>query len=181
VGDNGAGKSTLIKCLTGIEHPTSGTVRFRGQPVSLHSPDNARSLGIETVYQDLALVDDLTVWQNLFLNREIYRGIGPLRLLNKRAMVAAAQRTIEDLQVSVPSALAGEVGGHLRGRLPAGRVPRPLMPAYRAHDDAGFRPDMGCVLPAPRAGRWSGRSTLSCLRVNRGRTCRLVLPFCRWL
>jgi D-xylose transport system ATP-binding protein len=106
VGDNGAGKSTLIKCLTGIEHPTSGTVRFRGQPVSLHSPDNARSLGIETVYQDLALVDDLTVWQNLFLNREIYRGIGPLRLLNKRAMVAAAQRTIEDLQVSVPSVRA---------------------------------------------------------------------------
>jgi D-xylose transport system ATP-binding protein len=106
VGDNGAGKSTLIKCLTGIEHPTSGTVRFRGQPVSLHSPDNARSLGIETVYQDLALVDDLTVWQNLFLNREIYCGIGPLRLLNKRAMVAAAQRTIEDLQVSVPSVRA---------------------------------------------------------------------------
>lgn len=103
VGDNGAGKSTLIKCLTGMQRPTSGTVRFRGQPVSLHSPDNARALGIETVYQDLALVDDLTVWQNLFLNREVYRGIGPLRILNKRAMVAAAQRTIDDLQVSVPS------------------------------------------------------------------------------
>lgn len=107
VGDNGAGKSTLIKCLTGVERPDGGEMRFHGAPVSLHDPEAARDLGIETVYQDLALVDELAVWQNLYLNRELYRGVRPLRVLNKRAMIRGARKTIADLQVDVPSVRAG--------------------------------------------------------------------------
>lgn len=103
VGDNGAGKSTLIKCLTGVERPDAGTIRFAGRDVRLSGPEAARELGIETVYQDLALVDDLTVWQNLFLNREQHWGVPPLRFLNKRAMVRAATETISNLKVDVPS------------------------------------------------------------------------------
>src|SRR5260370_26861338 len=66
VGDNGAGKSTLIKCISGVHTPTSGRIMFGGEQVHFSSPQEARRVGIETVYQTLALVDDLTVWQNLF-------------------------------------------------------------------------------------------------------------------
>ena len=70
VGDNGAGKSTLVGVLSGATTPTDGTVEFEGEPVSLTSPSHARDLGIETVYQDLALALDLPVWANLHLGRE---------------------------------------------------------------------------------------------------------------
>jgi D-xylose transport system ATP-binding protein len=103
VGDNGAGKSTLVRCITGVHRPDGGTIRFNGKEVHFHAPEDARALGIETVYQDLALVEDLAVWQNLFLNREITRGVGPLRLLNKRAMIASAETTLSRLAVTVPS------------------------------------------------------------------------------
>ncbi|HEX4222679.1 MAG TPA: ATP-binding cassette domain-containing protein [Pseudonocardiaceae bacterium] len=103
VGDNGAGKSTLVRCITGVHRPDAGSIRFNGTEVHFHAPEDARALGIETVYQDLALVEDLTVWQNLFLNREITRGIGPLRLLDKRAMIASAEKTLSRLAVNVPS------------------------------------------------------------------------------
>ncbi len=106
VGDNGAGKSTLVRCVTGVHRPDGGTIRFNGEEVHLHAPEDARALGIETVYQDLALVEDLTVWQNLFLNREITRGIGPLRLLDKRTMIASAEQTLSRLAVNVPSVRA---------------------------------------------------------------------------
>ena len=79
VGDNGAGKSTLVKILTGVHQPTSGVLFFDGKPVVLHHPDDARRHGIETLFQDLALVDDLTIWQNLFLGRELTWG-GPSAL-----------------------------------------------------------------------------------------------------
>ncbi|HJP74896.1 MAG TPA: ATP-binding cassette domain-containing protein [Pseudonocardiaceae bacterium] len=103
VGDNGAGKSTLVRCITGVHRPDGGTIRFNGAEVHFHAPEDARALGIETVYQDLALIEDLTVWQNLFLNREITRGIGPVRLLDKRAMIASAEKTLSRLAVNVPS------------------------------------------------------------------------------
>lgn len=70
VGDNGAGKSTLIKILCGFHKPDSGTYTFDGKPVHLNSPMEARALGIQTVYQDLALVNDLSVYHNMFLGRE---------------------------------------------------------------------------------------------------------------
>src|SRR3954471_13187532 len=70
VGDNGAGKSTLIKCIAGIHPADSGEVLFAGEPVHIHGPKEAASLGIEVVYQDLALCDNLDVVQNMYLGRE---------------------------------------------------------------------------------------------------------------
>jgi len=78
IGDNGAGKSTLVKCLSGIVKPDTGQVVLNGQPVTVDSPKTARRLGIETVHQDLALIDTLDVTANLFLNRETVTGRGPL-------------------------------------------------------------------------------------------------------
>lgn len=106
VGDNGAGKSTLVRCLTGVQSPDSGTIHFRGKPIRLSSPDAARRLGIETVYQDLGLIEDLQVWQNLFLNRELTRGFPPVRVLDKRAMIKQSTEALETLDVDVPNVRA---------------------------------------------------------------------------
>ncbi|WP_280454523.1 ATP-binding cassette domain-containing protein [Nocardia brasiliensis] len=103
VGDNGAGKSTLVRCLTGVHPPDAGEILFRGAPVRLGSPEDARRMGIETVYQDLALIDDLTVWQNLFLNRELVHRVWPLKILNRTAMIARSGDILRDLDVDVPS------------------------------------------------------------------------------
>ncbi|MBZ9985495.1 ATP-binding cassette domain-containing protein [Mesorhizobium sp. BH1-1-5] len=102
VGDNGAGKSTLVKILTGVHQPTSGEIFFDGQPTLLRSPDDARRAGVETLFQDLALVDDLTIWQNLFLGRELTWG-GPLRITRKRAMAAQARTMLAGLQINIPT------------------------------------------------------------------------------
>ena len=75
LGDNGAGKSTLIKILSGYYKPDAGTIYLDGEPVEISSVVHARSLGIDTVYQDLALVDELSVFHNVFLNREIVHPI----------------------------------------------------------------------------------------------------------
>ena len=79
VGDNGAGKSTLVRCMSGIHRPDAGRSPSTGTPAHFSSPDDAREAGIETVHQNLALVEDLTVWQNLFLNREKSFGFFALR------------------------------------------------------------------------------------------------------
>lgn len=103
VGDNGAGKSTLIKCLSGYHIPDSGKIVIDGETLQYSTPMEARRAGIETVYQDLALADQLTVWQNIFLNRELTTGVGPFRWLRRREMRASAQKLVEDLAVNVPS------------------------------------------------------------------------------
>jgi len=103
VGDNGAGKSTLIKCVTGVHRPDAGLMRLAGVDVTFDTPEHARSAGIETVYQDLSLVDDLTVTQNFFLGREELRTLGPLRWLDKRSMVRKVTLELEALSVNVPS------------------------------------------------------------------------------
>jgi simple sugar transport system ATP-binding protein len=102
VGDNGAGKSTLIKCLTGVHRPDEGRIAVDGKEVHFHSPEDSRRAGIEAVYQDLALADDLAVWQNLFLNREVTRGVGPLRLLDRKRMRREADAMMTKLAVNVP-------------------------------------------------------------------------------
>jgi ABC-type sugar transport system ATPase subunit len=102
LGDNGAGKSTLIKILTGFHQQTSGKFFVDGQETLLRSVDHARSLGIECVYQDLALANSLSIYHNMFLNREIIRR-GPFRLLNNRAMRARAEECLEEIGVHVPS------------------------------------------------------------------------------
>ncbi|MDX3107087.1 ATP-binding cassette domain-containing protein [Nonomuraea angiospora] len=103
VGDNGAGKSTLVRCISGIHRPQSGRIVFDGTETDFRSPEDAREAGIETVHQNLALVEDLTVWQNLFLNREIVRRFGPVALLDRRAMQARAREMVSTLAVNVPA------------------------------------------------------------------------------
>lgn len=102
VGDNGAGKSTLVKILTGLYQPDSGRIFLDGNETRFRSVQDARQHGIETVFQDLALVDELSVYHNLFLNREEIRG-GPLHLLGNRSMRAAARRYLDEIEVDIPS------------------------------------------------------------------------------
>ncbi len=102
LGDNGAGKSTLMKILTGYQSPSSGSLYVHGRGVELHSVDHARALGIECVYQDLALANSLSVYHNMFLNREIVYP-GPIRLLNNRAMRRRAEELLEGMGVRIPS------------------------------------------------------------------------------
>jgi D-xylose transport system ATP-binding protein len=112
VGDNGAGKSTLIKCIAGIYPFDEGEVVFNGEKVNIHGPKDAARLGIEVVYQDLALADNLDVVQNMFLGRE---EVDPLRRLNETSMEAKAKETLASLSVttlrSVRQTVAGLSGG----------------------------------------------------------------------
>jgi D-xylose transport system ATP-binding protein len=112
VGDNGAGKSTLIKCIAGIHPIDSGQIVFDGEPVTIHGPRDAAHLGIEVVYQDLALADNLDVVQNMYLGREL---TGGMRRLNETAMEAKAAETLKSLSVttirSVRQTVAGLSGG----------------------------------------------------------------------
>lgn len=103
IGDNGAGKSTLVNCLAGIIRPDAGQILLDGQEVTILSPHDARRLGIETVHQDLALIDTLDVSGNLFLNREILSGPRALRWMNKRRMHREAKEILEGLRINIPS------------------------------------------------------------------------------
>jgi simple sugar transport system ATP-binding protein len=100
LGDNGAGKSTLIKILSGFQKPDEGRILLRGEEVELRSVDHARSLGIDCVYQDLALINELSVFQNLFLRREqVHR---PVPLLANRRMKAEARQALDEIGVNIP-------------------------------------------------------------------------------
>jgi D-xylose transport system ATP-binding protein len=111
VGDNGAGKSTLIKAIAGIHPIDSGEVLFEGRPVSVGGPREAAALGIEVVYQDLALCDNLDVVQNMFLGRERHNGV----ILDEVSMEQAARDTLTRLSVrtlkSVRQAVSSLSGG----------------------------------------------------------------------
>ena len=112
VGDNGAGKSTLIKCIAGIHPFDEGEIRFEGEPVTIHGPKDAAKLGVEVVYQDLALCDNLDVVQNMFLGRE---EVSSLRRLDETTMEKRASDTLGSLSVttirSVRQTVAGLSGG----------------------------------------------------------------------
>ncbi|HEX3957819.1 MAG TPA: ATP-binding cassette domain-containing protein [Trebonia sp.] len=97
VGDNGAGKSTLVRALSGVERPDSGALLFQGAPATLHKPGAARRMGIETVYQDLALAEDLDCAANVYLGREIRKGgvLGRVGFLDRREM---RRRTVEEFE-----------------------------------------------------------------------------------
>lgn len=105
VGDNGAGKSTLIKVLAGAYRPDSGSMSIDGEPVQFYEPNDARRAGIETVYQDLALVDTLDVSANLFLGREQRaRGLlGRIGFMDKSAMKDKSRADVAELRVNLPA------------------------------------------------------------------------------
>ena len=98
MGDNGAGKSTLVKLIAGNFPPTDGDVLVDGEACHFHKPIQARAKGIEVVYQDLALADNLTAAQNVFLGRERTKGIWPFRVLDKQAMIDRSGELFDELK-----------------------------------------------------------------------------------
>ena len=123
VGDNGAGKSTLIKTISGIWQPDEGEIIWKGRPVRLHSPKDAAELGIATVYQDLALADNLDIVQNMFLGRELVK----YRVLDESAMEKAAKSTLADLSVVTVRSVRQPVGSLSGGQRQAVAVARAVL------------------------------------------------------
>jgi len=103
VGDNGAGKSTLIKILSGVHRPDKGDIFLEGTRVHFSSPNDSRAMGIETIYQDLALVEDLRIYRNLFLAREITKSYLGMRLLDDKKMRKESERAMEGLRIPIGS------------------------------------------------------------------------------
>lgn len=124
LGDNGAGKSTLIKILTGVYTPTSGEIYFEGNPVRIDSPHEARALGIETVYQDLALVPLMSIARNFWLGQEITRRIGPLEVLDKVEMANRTREALLDIGIHIrnPDEPVGSLSGGERQSIAIGRA-----------------------------------------------------------
>jgi simple sugar transport system ATP-binding protein len=124
IGDNGAGKSTLVKILSGVHPPTDGTIRLDGQPVTFGSPLDARRSGIEMIYQDLALCDDLDVTANVFLGREPKRRlVGPIRVLDRARMRDETARMIGELGLAIgPDRLVGALSGGERQMVAVARA-----------------------------------------------------------
>jgi simple sugar transport system ATP-binding protein len=101
-GDTGAAKTTMIKAISGVYRPTSGEILIEGKPVAFSSPQDAREKGIETIYQDLALADNLTIGANIFLGREPMKKLfGILPVIDRKAMAKAAQQTMARLDFHV--------------------------------------------------------------------------------
>lgn len=113
VGDNGAGKTTLIKCLAGVFEPDRGSIAVNGETVHIGNPRDAKALGIETAYQDLALAGNLTVAQNIFLGREDVQGpTGLFGLLKKDAMRERTMALLEDLEIDIsPESTVSDLSG----------------------------------------------------------------------
>jgi simple sugar transport system ATP-binding protein len=101
IGDNGAGKSTLVKILSGVYAPSSGVITLDGAEVHFASPLEARAAGIEMIYQDLALCEDLDVTSNVFLGRELRRRMGPFTVLDNRRMRKESVRILEELRSTI--------------------------------------------------------------------------------
>ncbi|MER8388143.1 ATP-binding cassette domain-containing protein [Mesorhizobium sp. M0166] len=98
MGDNGAGKSTIVKTVAGNFPPSDGEIMVEGEVCHFHQPVQARAKGIEVVYQDLALADNLTAAQNVFLGREIKKGFWPIRILDKQAMIDRSAALFKELK-----------------------------------------------------------------------------------
>jgi D-xylose transport system ATP-binding protein len=128
VGDNGAGKSTLVKTIAGIHPPDSGTISFEGQAVTIHGPADAVDLGIATVYQDLALCDNLDVVENLFLGREekVDGPVGFVGQLNEVDMEKRTGELLENLAVTITDVRA-EVGTMSGGQRQQVAIARSLL------------------------------------------------------
>lgn len=124
MGDNGAGKSTLIKVLTGVHTLTSGQIVFDGENVKINSPADARALGIETCYQDLALIPLMSIWRNFFLGRELTTDFGPIKWLKRKEMAKQCEESLLDIGIHIRSAEAkvGKMSGGERQSIAIGRA-----------------------------------------------------------
>jgi ABC-type sugar transport system ATPase subunit len=127
VGDNGAGKTTLIKCIAGIHEPSSGQMLWNGRPIHLHSPKEAANLGIATVYQDLALADNLDIVQNMLLGHEVTH----FGLLDEVSMELTAKKTLRDLSVTTVRSVRQPVGSLSGGQRQAVAVAKAVMQEAR--------------------------------------------------
>jgi D-xylose transport system ATP-binding protein len=123
VGDNGAGKSTLVKCIAGTHMPDSGQMVFEGREIHIHTPKDASRLGIEVVYQDLALCDNLDVVQNMFLGREVNR----FQVLNEAPMEQQTAETLKSLAVTTISSIRQPVATLSGGQRQSVAVARAVM------------------------------------------------------
>jgi D-xylose transport system ATP-binding protein len=124
VGDNGAGKSTLIKCIAGIHGADSGEILFEGTPVNISGPKDAAKLGIEVVYQDLALCDNLDVVQNMYLGREAHN---PVQVLNEPVMEGKTAATLKSLAVTTIRSIRQPVATLSGGQRQSVAVARAVM------------------------------------------------------
>ena len=127
VGDNGAGKSTLVKTIMGVHSPDAGILEIEGRPETVSHPDHARRLGIEAIYQDLALVGTFDLGENFFLGREIIKPLagGLIRILDKKRMRREAQRILRDevgIQIDQPFSPANVMSGGQRQAIAIGRA-----------------------------------------------------------
>lgn len=130
MGDNGAGKSTLIKVLTGLYQADEGTIMLKGQPVHFESPEESRKAGIEVVFQDLALCDNLDASANFYLGREDTVGWGPFRFLRKKQMAAVTDEYVKAIGVTLPDPRA-PVGAYSGGQRQALAFARAIRGAAR--------------------------------------------------
>jgi D-xylose transport system ATP-binding protein len=126
VGDNGAGKSTLIKAIDGVQPPDSGEAYFNGERVRISTPQAAESLGIATVFQDLALCDNLDVVANLFLGKELVDGV-PVHVLDEVDMEQRSQELLSDLSVTTLGSVRTEVGSLSGGQRQSVAIARTLI------------------------------------------------------
>jgi ABC-type sugar transport system ATPase subunit len=122
-GDNGAGKSVLIKCIAGIHSPDAGTILWQGRPVHFRNPRDAAALGIETVYQDLALCDNLDIAQNMFLGRERVKYLA----LSEDAMEEAAAETLKSLAVTTVRSVRQQVASLSGGQRQAVAIAKAVL------------------------------------------------------
>ena len=129
VGDNGAGKSTLVKCVAGTHTPDEGTIVFDGREVRIHTPSDATRLGIETVYQDLALCDNLDVVQNMFLGRERAASLLPpvVELLSEIEMEKRSLDVLESLNVTTIGSVRTRVAALSGGQRQSVAISRAVM------------------------------------------------------
>ena len=123
IGDNGAGKSTMVKVLSGIFEPTAGELTLDGETIEISSPLDARSRGIETVHQSLALVEEFDVGENFFLGREV-SSFGPLRIVQTRRMLAQAEESMRELGINLPGGVRRKVRSMSGGQRQAVAIAR---------------------------------------------------------
>jgi simple sugar transport system ATP-binding protein len=123
IGDNGAGKSTLVKVLSGVYAPSSGRIELDGRPIAFHSPLDARRSGIEMIYQDLALCNDLDITANIFLGREIRRRRAFISILDRIGMRAETARILDELGIAIaPDREVGTLSGGERQMVAVARA-----------------------------------------------------------